>query len=376
MAMRVALAHEWTVTLGGSERVVLDFHALFPEAPIFTTVYEPKLAPAAFRGLDIRPSFLQNVPFARRHYRAFLPLMPLAFSQFDTRPYDLVLLSSHAASKAIPKHPGQIHVCYCYTPMRYAWDLYDLYVHQSGLGPLRKLAAGAVFRAMRRWDARSAAHIDDFIAISENVRGRIRRYYRREATVIWPPIDCARFRPAGATGDHFLVVSRLVPYKRVDIAVRAFTRLGWPLRVVGAGSERKRLERLAGPNVRFLGLLDDEALAHEYAAARALVFTPNEDAGMVPLEAQACGRPVLALRQGGAVEVIVEGETGAFFEEQDDDSLVAALKRFQPDAYNPARIRAHAEQYDRPRFRAAIRRHLDGVIARHRGAAPQAATLP
>ncbi len=374
--MRVALAHEWIVTLGGSERVVLEFHSLFPQAPIFTTVYDPKLAPAAFRGLDIHPSFLQRVPFARRHYRPFLPLMPLAFSRFDTRPYDMVLISSHAASKAIRKHPGQIHVCYCYTPMRYAWDLYDLYVNRSGLDPLRKLAARAVFRAMRRWDAQSAAHVDDFIAISENVRGRIRRYYGRDATVIWPPIDCTRFRPTTPVGDHFLVVSRLVPYKRVDIAVRAFTQLGWPLRIVGAGSERKRLEGLAGPTIRFLGLLGDEELAHEYATARALVFTANEDAGMVPLEAQAAGRPVLALRAGGAVEVVVDGETGAFFEEQQEESLVEALKRFRPEAYHPARIRAHAEQYDRPRFRAAILRHLEGVIERQQGAASQTAASP
>ncbi len=356
------------MTLGGSERVVLEFHELFPAAPIFTTVYDRQGAPVPFRGLDIRPSLLQRLPGATRHYRQLLPLMPMAFSRFDTRPYDLVLLSSHACAKAIRKHPGQIHICYCYTPMRYAWDLYHVYLQQSGLDPVRKLAAAVIFRAMRRWDARSAQHVDDFIAISENVRKRIARYYGRDSTVIWPPIDCNRFRPSREVGDHFLVVSRLVPYKRVDIAVRAFTRLGWPLRVVGAGSERTRLERLAGSNVRFLGLLSDEDLAREYATARALVFTANEDAGMVPLEVQASGRPVLAYRDGGAIEVIEEGVTGSFFAEQHEDSLIEALRRFSPETYRPEILRAHAERFDRARFHSAISAHIERVATRHREA--------
>ena len=351
--MKVAIAHEWIVTLGGSERVTLEFHRLYPQAPIFTTVYDAAARPE-FRDADVRPSFLQHIPGAIRRYPQLLPLMPLAFSRFDTRGYDLVLISSHAASKAIPKHPGQLHICYCHTPMRYAWDLYDIYVRQSGLNLAQRLAARAVFRSMRRWDRRSARHIDRFIANSQNVAGRIRRYYGRDAIVIPPPIDCERFRPAASVSDHFLVVSRLVPYKRVDVAVRAFSQLGWPLRVVGAGVERARLEAMAGPSVRFSGHLDDEALAREYATARALVFTANEDAGMVPLEAMASGRPVLAYRRGGALEVIQENLTGGFFDAQDPASLVEALRHFNPDAYDPAVIRAHAERYDRPRFRAAI----------------------
>jgi glycosyltransferase involved in cell wall biosynthesis len=358
--VRAAIAHEWIVTLGGSERVALEFHRLLPAAPIFTTVYDRARRPE-FREVDVRPSFLQRIPSATRRYPQLLPLMPLAFSRFDTRGYDLVLLSSHAASKAIPKHPGQLHVCYCHTPMRYAWDLYDLYVNHSGLNPAQRLAARVIFRSMRRWDRRSATHIDTFIANSENVRGRIRRYYGRDAVVVPPPIDCERFRPASPVSDDFLVVSRLVPYKRVDIAVQAFSELGWPLRVVGSGVELRRLQAIAGPSVRFLGQLDDAALAAEYAAARALVFTANEDAGMVPLEAMACGRPVLAYGAGGALEVVVPEVTGAFYQEQTAASLVAALRAFQPETYDPAVIRAHAERYDRPRFRAAIAE----VVSRH-----------
>jgi glycosyltransferase involved in cell wall biosynthesis len=247
--------------------------------------------------------------------------------------------------------------------MRYAWDLYDVYLKHSGLDPLRRLAAGTTLKAMRRWDARSARRIDAFIANSENVRGRILRYYNRDAVVIRPPIDCARFRPGGPVGDHFLLVSRLVEYKRVDIAVRAFTRLGWPLHVVGDGRERGRLERIAGPNIRFLGLLDDEALASEYASARALIFTTEEDAGMVPLEAMASGRPVLAYRAGGATEVVEDGVTGAFFDEQSEESLVGALRAFNADRFDPARLRAHAERYDRPRFREAIGSYVERVMA-------------
>jgi glycosyltransferase involved in cell wall biosynthesis len=351
--VKAAIAHEWIVTLGGSERVALEFHQIFPQAPIFTTVYDAGHRPE-FRGVEVRPSFLQRIPGATRRYPQLLPLMPLAFSRFDTRGYDLVLLSSHAASKAIPKHPGQRHVCYCHTPMRYAWDLYDLYVNRSGLNPAQRLAARVIFRSMRRWDRRSARHIDTFIANSENVRGRIRRYYNRDAVVIPPPIDCERFRPASSVSDNFLVVSRLVPYKRVDIAVQAFTELGWPLHVVGSGGELRRLQAIAGPNVRFLGQLDDELLAREYSSARALIFTANEDAGMVPLEAMASGRPVLAYGAGGAVEVVVPEKTGAFFSEQTAGSLAEALRGFQAEAYDSAAIRAHAERYDRPRFRAAI----------------------
>ena len=351
--MRAAIGHEWIVTMGGSERVALEFHELYPDAPIFTTVYDRGRRPE-FNAIDVRPSFLQRLPGATRRYPRLLPLMPLAFSRFDTRGYDLVLLSSHAASKAMPKHPGQQHVCYCHTPMRYAWDLYDVYVSGSGLSAPERLAARVIFRAMRRWDRRSARHIDAFIANSQNVRGRIRRYYGVDATVIPPPIDCQRFRPAARVSDYFLVVSRLVPYKRVDLAVRAFSELGWPLRVVGAGVERTRLEAMAGPNVQFLGAVDDAALAREYAGARALVFTANEDAGMVPLEAMASGRPVLAYGQGGATEVIEPSKTGAFFDRQDPESLISALKAFEPGVYDPAVLRAHAEQFDRPRFRAAI----------------------
>ena len=361
--MKVAIAHEWVVTLGGSERVTLEFAELFPGAPVFTTVYDRDRAPAAFRKLDVRPSFLQHIPRAKTHWQSFLPLMPLAFSRFDTSAFDLVMISSHAAAKAIPKPAGQVHVCYCHTPMRYAWDLYDVYLKHSGLDPLRRLAAGTTLKAMRRWDARSARRIDAFIANSENVRGRIQRYYNRDAVVIRPPIDCARFRPGGPVGDHFLLVSRLVEYKRVDIAVRAFTRLGWPLHVVGDGRERGRLERIAGPNIRFLGLLDDEALASEYARARALIFTAEEDAGMVPLEAMASGRPVLAYRAGGATEVVNDGVTGAFFDKQSEESLMEALRAFNPDRFDPAQLRAHAERYDRPRFREAIGSYVDGVMA-------------
>jgi glycosyltransferase involved in cell wall biosynthesis len=224
------------------------------------------------------------------------------------------------------------------------------------------MAARAIFRSMRRWDRRSARHIDLFIANSENVRGRIARYYGRDALVIPPPIDCQRFQIGSSVSDYFLVVSRLVPYKRVDIAVQAFNELGWPLHIVGSGVELSRLRAVARPNIKFLGQLDDAALAREYAAARALMFTANEDAGMVPLEVMASGRPVLAYREGGAAEVVVSGKTGELFDRQEPTALIAALKAFRPETYNPAVLRAHAEQYDRSRFRASMQRVVAEVM--------------
>ena len=364
--VRVALVHDWLTGVGGSERALLELHRLFPQAPIFTAAFDPAATLPEFAQADIRTSMLQRAMIGRQSYAGLIPLMPLAFSRFDTRPFDLLLISSHTAAKGIRRHQGQTVICYCYTPMRWAWDLYDFYLAHRAHGLPSRLAARITLRRFAHWDRKSAAKVDQFIAISENVRRRIQRYYGRDAKVVWPPVDCVRFTPATQHGDHFLVVSRLEDYKRVDIVVDAFTRLGWPLQVVGDGPQRPALQDRAGPSVTFLGRLDDATLAATYAGARALVFPADEDAGIVPLEAMAAGRPVLALKAGGAVEVVRDGLSGAFFPEQTVDSLVAALQQFQPESYDPLAIRVAAEPYDRPRFRETIGRIVDEVIATRR----------
>lgn len=364
--VRVALVHDWLTAVGGSERVLLDLHELFPDAPIFTAAFDPSRTLPQFRELDIRTSFLQRPLLRADGYGRLIPLMPMAFASFDTRAFDVLVVSSHTAAKGIRKQPGQAMICYCHTPMRWAWDLYDFYLQHRATTPLARISARAILTWFRRWDRRSAHKVDEFIANSQTVRHRISRYYGRESAVVWPPVDCARFTPTSQHGNHFLVVSRLEDHKRVDIVVDAFTQLGWPLQVAGDGPQRAALQHRAGPNVTFLGRLDDSALATAYAGAGGIVFPADEDAGIVPLEAMAAGRPVLALKAGGAVEVVRDGVSGAFFLEQTVDSLVAALRAFQPDSYDPAAIRAIAEPYDRHRFREAIGRIVDAVAGTRR----------
>jgi len=362
--VKVALVHDWLTTVGGAERVLLELHAIFPDAPIFTAAYDPVATMQEFRQAEIRTSFLQRSVVGRSSYATQIPLMPLAFARFDTRPFDLLLVSSHTAAKGVRKHARQVMICYCHTPMRWAWDLRDFYQETRVTNAAAALAARIVLRGFRRWDRGSAKKVDQFIANSETVRGRIQRFYGRDALVIWPPVDCSRFRPAVKVGEHFLIVSRLEDHKRVDLAIQAFTQLGWPLRVVGEGPQLASLRRLAGPSVTFFGRLDDERLAAEYGSARGIIFPAEEDAGLVPLEAMAAGRPVLAFRAGGATEVVLQGVTGDFFERQAIDSLMAALKTFRPESYQPATIRSHALRYDRPHFREAIVRCVDLAMGR------------
>lgn len=354
--MRVALVHEWLTTLGGSERVVWAFHRMFPDAPVFTTVHRQDLLPAEFKTLDVRPSFLQRLPGATRHYQKLLPLMPLAFEQFDLSGYDLVLTSSHACAKGVVTRPETLHICYTHTPMRYAWDLYHDY-QATVPRPLKPLSA-ALLSYLRQWDVLAANRVDRFVANSKEVAKRIGKHYRREAAVVPPPIDLERFEPSRQVSDHLLVVSRLVPYKRVDLAIQASNQTHVPLKVIGDGPLYKELRAIAGPQVTFLGHLDDATVASELARCRALLFPAFEDFGLVPLEAQASGRPVVAYGAGGALETVIDGVTGCFFPEQSVDSLVQALGRLDRIDFEPVAIRRHAEGFGFRRF--AERMH--GVI--------------
>lgn len=361
--MKVALIHEWLTTLGGSERVVWAFHRMFPEAPVFTTVHRQDLLPAEFASLDVRPSFLQRLPGATRHYQKLLPLMPLAFEQFDLSGYDLVLSSSHACAKGVLTRPETVHVCYTHTPMRYAWDLYHSY--QATVNPLMRPLSAALLSYLRQWDVLAANRVDHFVANSQEVARRINKHYRRSARVVPPPIDVERFTPvpSAKVGDHLLVVSRLVPYKRVDLAVQAANRTGMRLRVVGDGPLYAELKAMAKPNVEFVGHLSDRDVADEMARCRALVFGAFEDFGLVPLEVQASGRPVVAYGSGGALETVIDGLTGIFFKEQTVDSLVAALGRLERTELEPGVIRRHAETFGYDAFAERMHALIDEAVA-------------
>ena len=361
---KVALVHDWLTGMRGGERCLEVFGELFPSADLYTLLHVPGSVSPAIENRRIVTSFIQRLPQAERRYRHYLPLFPAAVRAFDLRGYDLVLSSSHAVAKSVRVPAGALHVCYCFTPMRYVWDLYDDY-----FGPRSGLAARVLMPPvaawLRRWDRRTAAGVHQFVAISRFVADRIRRVYGRDADVIYPPVDVARFRLDEAPGEFYLVVSALTPYKRVDLAVEACNRLGRRLVIVGTGPEDRRLRALAGPTVELLGWRDDAQTAELYARCRALLFPPLEDFGITPLEAMAAGRPVIAFGEGGARETVVppgEGEppTGLFFASQTAEDLVDAIRRFEASAhqFEPKALRRRAEAFDRPLFRERIHAYL------------------
>jgi len=359
--MRVALIHDWLTGMRGGERCLEVFCELFPEADLFTLLHVPGSVSTVIERHRITTSFVQRLPAAATRYRYYLPLFPAAVEAFDLRGYDLVLSSSHCVAKGARRAPGARHVSYCFTPMRYVWDLYDDYFGRRAR-PLVRALMPPVAARLRRWDRRSTARVDDFIAISRHVASRIERYYGRSADVIYPPVDVQRFEVAdGDAGEFYLVVSALVPYKRLDLAIQAVNRLGRRLLVVGSGPEGRALRALAGPGVEFLGWRSDTEIAELYRRCRALVFPGVEDFGIVPLEAMAAGRPVVAFAAGGALETVVppggpEPPTGLFFDAQTVDALVEALRRLESGAiaFDPKRLRARAEAFDRPRFKERI----------------------
>jgi glycosyltransferase involved in cell wall biosynthesis len=361
---KVALVHDWLTGMRGGERCLEVFAELFPTADLYTLLHVPGSVSPAIENRRIVTSFIQRLPQAEERYRQYLPLFPAAVRAFDLRGYDLVLSSSHAVAKGVRVPAGALHVCYCFTPMRYVWDLYDDY-----FGPRAGLAARVLMPPvaawLRRWDRRTAAGVHQFVAISRFVAARIRRAYGRDADVIYPPVDVSRFRVDEAPGEFYLVVSALTPYKRVDLAVEACNRLGRRLVIVGTGPEDRRLRALAGPTVELLGWRDDAQTAELYTRCRALLFPPLEDFGITPLEAMAAGRPVIAFGAGGARETVVppgEGEppTGLFFEPQTVEALVDAIRRFEVSAhqFEPKALRRRAEAFDRPLFRERVHAYL------------------
>jgi glycosyltransferase involved in cell wall biosynthesis len=360
--LHIALVHDYLNQYGGAERVLEALHDLYPAAPVYTSLYDRARMPAAFRGWDVRTSFLQRLPAHVRIARAYLPWYPRAFASFDLRGYDLVLSSSSAFAKGVVPPAGTRHICYCHNPARFLWNTAG-YMQSEGLGRLPQVLLGPTLERMRRWDLAANERVHAFVANSQTVAGRIRRCYGRESTVIHPPARVSTFPLAQGPGSYLLTGGRLVPHKRFDVAVAACTRLGLPLRVFGAGRDRARLERLAGPTVSFLGRVSEADLRALYRDCRAYLFPSEEDFGISPVEAMACGRPVIAFAAGGALETVADGRTGLFFERQDADALIATLASFRAEAFDPQEIRRHAEAFDVPRFQEQVRTLISSQLS-------------
>jgi glycosyltransferase involved in cell wall biosynthesis len=353
----IAIVHDWLTGMRGGEKVLEVLCELYPGADLFTLLHNPGTVSPAIERMSIRTSFVDSLPFKETGYRRYLPLFPRAIESFDFSPYDLILSTSHCVAKGAVPPAGALHICYCHTPMRYVWEMYDDYFGKGRAGVLTRAAMKFFAPRLRRWDVRSSDRVHFYVANSQNVARRIHRHYGRAADVIHPPVDTSLFRSSERDEGYYLIVSALVPYKRVDLAVRVFNILGERLLVVGKGPELETLKAMASKRIEFLGWQPDSELAGLYAGCRALVFPGVEDFGIVPLEAMASGKPVIAFGRGGALETVVaEGNrrTGLFFPEQTEASLREALERFRKIQFDPNIIRAHAEEYSRVKFKERL----------------------
>jgi len=362
--MKVAIVHYWLIEMRGGEKVVEGLCRLFPEAHIFTHVYDPGAISEAIKRHPIRTTFIDRMPGAKRHFPYYLPLMPLALEQIDLHGYDLILSSESGPAKGIIPPSGAVHICYCHSPMRYLWNMYHDYRKQQAW--LTRGAYTLASHYLRLWDQSSAARVDRFIANSNEVARRIEKYYRRASDVVHPPVDVGAFGLSDEIDDAYLFVGQLTPYKRADLAVRAFNESGRRLVVVGQGEQRGALERLADTNVEIRDPQPFDVLRELYARCRALVFPGEEDFGIVPVEAMASGRPVIAYGKGGALDTVVDGVTGVFFHEPTVAALNEALDRFEADAgrFEPAAIARHAGKFSAYAFERRIREIVEEEMAR------------
>ena len=356
--MKVALIHDWLTGMRGGERCLEVFCELFPEADLFTLIHRKASTSLTIERMSIKTSFLQHIPGIFSHYRNYLPLFPKAIESFDLSGYELVLSSSHCVAKGVRVSEKALHICYCYTPMRYAWLFFQEYFGTKSF--LKKKLIELMLNRMRKWDIRACERVDLFVAISDNIRQRIKKYYNREAEVIYPPVDVSRFKVSAQQGDFYLIVCALVPYKKIDIAIEAFNISGKRLVIIGTGSSQSGLKKIAGNNIEFLGWVDDVKLADYYAKCRALIFPGEEDFGIVLVEAQACGKPVIAYGKGGALETVTN-QTGIFFFEQTPQALFDAVMKFEKikDSFNQEVIRNNALRFDREIFKTKIKHFIE-----------------
>jgi len=357
---KIALVHDYFIQMGGAERVALAMHDSFPSAPIYTTVALPHRLPHQLRTADIRTSAMQRLPGIERRFREYFMLYPFAVEHFDLSKYDLIFSSSSGYAKGVRRRRDAVHVCYCHTPMRWVWR-YEDYVARESFGRAARSMLPLALWGLRKWDLRAAQQPDYYIANSQLVARRIKQIYGRDAVVIPPPIDVDRFQPSNDVDDYYLVLSRLVPYKRIDLAIEACNRLGRRLVIIGDGPDRKRLQKLAGPKTEFLGRQPDHLVSYYASRCRALLFPGEEDFGMVPLEVNAAGRPVIAFRGGGAIETVIDGVTGVFFDKPESASLVKAIEELEGHFWHQQVLRRHAEKFDTRVFAFRVLQFLSSV---------------
>ncbi|MFQ5945036.1 MAG: glycosyltransferase [Anaerolineae bacterium] len=362
--MKVAIIHDWLNQWGGAEQVLDALHELYPGAPVYTSIYDPSAMPPAWKSWDVRPSWMDRLPAIHRRHQPYLPLYALAFGRMDLSGYDLVISNKSGFCHGVRTGPGTLHICYCLTPTRYLWD-YQAYVRQEAISPLVRILLLPLIASLRGWDRRAADEVDVYVAISEAVRARIARFYERDASVIHPPVDVDRFHLEESKEDYYLIVSRLVPYKRLDLAIEAFRSLARPLVVIGDGRARTRLEATAPDNVSFLGHLSNGQVSRHMARAKALILPGEEDFGVVPLEAQAAGTPVIAYAGGGALETVVEGVTGTLFAPQAAEHLHEAVERFERIRFEPRAIRKHALGFAKQAFQERFASFVEAQWAEH-----------
>ncbi len=359
----VALVHDFLLDLRGAERAFAAICDAWPEADIFTAIYDEVGTEGRFAHRNINTSFLQRLRPTSRNFRSLLPLYPYAVENLDLRGYKVVISSSSAWAHGVLVDPDAIHVCYCYNPFRYAWNAREETLQNHST--LVRAGLGHIFNRWRQWDWIAAQRVDRYTAISRTTQARIKRYFKRDADILYPPVETSRFKP-GEVGDYFMVLSELMPHKRINVAVEAFTRLGLPLKIVGDGPEWRRLRRFAGPNIEFTGRIPDDEVADLLGGARALVVTATEEFGIAAIEAQASGAPVIALGAGGVLETVVDGVTGTFYREDSASSLVAAVQAFDGQTFDRQACVENAARFDVSRFQDELRRTVERAAAPER----------
>ncbi len=358
--MQLALVHDWLNQIGGAEDVLATLVDHYPDSPIYTSLYAPDIMPDFYRAWDIRTLWMDKLPAIYQHHQPYLPLYPLAWQGLNLSAYDVILSNKSGFCHGLTfNSDNSLHICYCLAPTRYVWQL-DGYIKREGLGAIAEIGLRPLVAMMKRWDYAAAQKVSHFIAISTEIQERIQTYYDRDSVIIYPPVETERFQPVpqDEVDDYFLIVSRLIPYKRIDLAVQAATRLNLPLKIGGKGRDMERLQAMAGDTVEFLGYVPDEDLPQLMAKAKAFLFPGLEDFGITPVQAEAAGRPVIAYKGGGALDTVMEGVTGEFFIEQTVDSLAEVMANFDTDKYDPAVIRQHALTFDTKNFLQQI----DGYI--------------
>lgn len=359
--MKVAIVHDWLTAMGGAEKVVLELYKIFPDAPVYTSVVNFDKIDPKFKEMDIRTTFIQKLPFSKKKYNRYLPLFPLAFEALDLREFDIIISSTASIGvKGVLRDSSSIHICYCHTPPRYAWDFYHEYL--SYAGKLQQKLIPFLMHYLRQYDQSSSGRVDYFIANSSIVKERIKKIYRREAEVIFPPVDIERFQLSNESEEYYLVVSRLVPYKKVDLVVQACNQLKRKLIVIGDGEEIQKLEQMAGTTIEFLGYQSDKIVEEYMKKCKAFLFPGYEDFGIAPVEAQACGKPVIAFGKGGALDTVIHKKTGILFEEQSVESLIKAIETFENHSFNPNEIRENAEKFSDQNFKNSIKEIINNKI--------------